>query len=248
MLKTYKADLHIHTCLSPCGDLNMTPQKIINQALYNNVDIVAICDHNSAENVQAIIKAAERKPVTVIAGLEICTKEEIHVLALFENIEAALEMQTKVYDKLHGQNDPEVFGMQVIGNEMDEVLGFNDRLLIGAVDLSVEEIVNKIHQLSGFAIASHIDRENFSVISQLGFIPETLKFDALEISPNMSIKVARNKFPEYIDVAFVQNSDAHFIEDIGKCLTEFQIEIPSFVEIKMAIKDEYGRKIQKSKF
>jgi len=245
MLKVYRADLHIHTCLSPCGDLKMTPQKIVQQAVNKKLNIIAICDHNSTENVSAVAKVAKGKNITVISGMEVCTKEEIHMLALFENIEAAFEMQAKVYDKLQGKNDPEVFGMQVIGNEFDEVLGFNERLLIGAVDMSIEEVVNGIHKLNGLAIASHIDRESYSVIGQLGFIPETLRFDALEISPNISIEEARKRFSEYQTYTFIQNSDAHVIEDIGKCTTEFLMERLSFDEIKKALRNNDGRKVMK---
>ena len=154
-------------------------------------------------------------------------------------------MQAKVYDKLQGINDPEVFGMQVIGNEFDEVLGFNERLLIGAVDMSVEEVVDRIHKLDGIAIASHIDRESYSIIGQLGFIPETLRFDALEISPSISIEEAQKKFSELEKYQFIQNSDAHFIDDVGKCTTEFLMERPSFDEIKKALRNNDGRKVMK---
>lgn len=245
MLKLYRTDLHIHTCLSPCGDLKMTPQRIINQVLKNNIDIIAICDHNSAENVPALINAAKDKNVVVLPGMEICSREEIHVLALFENLETVFEMQAKIYEKLHGKNNPDVFGLQVVGNEFDEVLGFNDKLLIGAVDLSIEEIVNRVHKLGGLAIASHIDRESYSVISQLGFIPKSLELDALEISPSITCEDARKRFPEYQNYTFIQNSDAHFLEDIGKAKTEFLIEEPTFDEMKKAFKDNDGRKIMK---
>ncbi len=245
MLKSFRADLHIHTCLSPCGDLKMTPQKIVQQAVNKKLDIIAICDHNSVENISAVTKVAVGKNITIIPGMEICTQEEIHMLALFENIEAAFEMQAKVYDKLQGKNNPEVFGMQVIGNEFDEVLGFNERLLIGAVDMSIEEVVNGIHKLNGLAIASHIDRESYSVIGQLGFIPETLRFDALEISPSISIEEAQKRFSELEKYQFIQNSDAHFIDDVGKCTTEFLMERPSFNEIKKALRNNDGRKVMK---
>jgi len=241
MLKLYKADLHIHTCLSPCGDLKMSPTKIIESVLQKNIDIIAICDHNTVENVPAVSKAAEKRNVLVIPGMEICTKEEIHILALFEKIETAFEMQAKVYDKLSGQNDPDVFGLQVIGNECDEVIGFNDKLLIGAVDMTIEEVVSRIHKLNGLAIASHIDRESYSIIGQLGFIPEQLKLDALEISPNLCIKEARKIFPDCVSYTMIQNSDAHFINDIGKGITEFKIEAPTLDEIKKAFRNEEER-------
>ncbi len=216
----------------------MSPKNIIEKVLQNKIDIIAICDHNSAENVSALIKAAEGKPISVIPGMEICTKEEIHVLSLFEKIESAFEMQAKVYEKLESENNPEVFGMQVIGNELDEVLGFNEKLLIGAVDMTIEEVVDRIHKLNGLAIASHVDREAYSIIGQLGLIPDTLKLDALEISPNVTIAEARKKFPEYGQYKFIQNSDAHFIDDVGKCVTEFQLETPTFDELRKALRIE----------
>jgi hypothetical protein len=153
-------------------------------------------------------------------------------------------MQAKVYDKLHGKNQPDVFGSQVIGNEMDEVLGFNDRLLIGAVDMTIEEIVDRIHKLNGLAIASHVDRESYSVISQLGFIPEALKFEALELSQNISYKEARSKYPGYLDYVMINNSDAHFIDDVGRRTTDFIIEQPTFNELAKALKKEDGRSVR----
>jgi PHP family Zn ribbon phosphoesterase len=243
MLKQFRADLHIHTCLSPCGDLKMTPQKIIQHALEQKLDIIAICDHNSAENLPAIIKIAGGKNISVISGMEICTKEEIHILAFFETMQQAFAIQSLVYDNLKGSNNPDIFGLQVVGNEQDEVVGFNNRLLIGAVDLSIEEIVNQIHQFNGLAIASHIDRESYSVIGHLGFIPESLKFDALEISPHLGTAEARLQFSEYKNYSFVQSSDAHFIEDVGSSVTNFLLDSPSLSEIAKAFKKEDGRKV-----
>ncbi len=243
MLKSYMADLHIHTCLSPCGSLEMTPQKIVSQALNKKLDIIGICDHNSAENLFAIMNVGEKNNLLVIPGMEICSSEEVHALALFKELESALEMQTIVYENLEGKNDPDIFGMQVIGNENDEVEGFVDKLLIGAVDLSIDELVNKIHKLGGLAVASHIDRESYSIIGQLGFIPGYLKFDALEISPNLNYDESRKQFSEYSDYSLIKNSDAHFLRDIGKCTTEFFIEQPSFEEIKKAFSRIDGRKV-----
>ncbi|MBU1298570.1 MAG: PHP domain-containing protein [Bacteroidetes bacterium] len=243
MLKLFKSDLHIHTCLSPCGDLKMSPKNIIHKALENNLDMIAICDHNSAENVQAVIKAAEGKNILVIPGIEICTKEEIHVLSLFEKMESASKLQFLIYAHIFGENNPDAFGMQIIANENDEVEKFETKLLIGAADLSIEQVVDEIHKLNGVAIASHIDRESYSVIGQLGFVPDNLNFDALEISPRISFEDARKRFPEYRNYEFIQNSDAHFIDDIGKVTTEFLLAKSSFNEIKKALKNEDGRKV-----
>ena len=237
------ADLHIHTCLSPCGDLQMTPQKIIKQALERKLDVIAICDHNSGKNLNPIIKLGSQNGLSIIPGMEICSSEEVHVLGLFNLIESALEMQNIVYENLNGENDPDIFGIQVIGNESDEVEGFENKLLIGAVDLTLEEIVNHIHQLDGIVIASHIDRESYSVIGQLGFIPDGVKFDGLEVSASLPKEKLDQLKVEFSNYQLIKNSDAHFLEDIGKCTTQFFIKEPTFDEIKKAFKKINGRKI-----
>lgn len=243
MAKKYKADLHIHTCLSPCAELKMTPKNIINKVLENKIDIIAICDHNSAKNVSALIKAAENQDILVIPGIEITTTEEVHVLALFEKIQYALEMETILYKNLTGLNDPSLFGMQVIANENDEVEGFEEKLLIGSVSLNLNETIDIIHKLNGIAIASHIDRESFSIVSQLGFIPADIALDGIELSPNVAIPKIREMLQQYQKYAIVRNSDAHFIEDIGKIYNEFLIEEKSFNEVKKALKNQDGRKL-----
>lgn len=243
MSRIIRADLHVHTCLSPCGDLRMSPKKIVAKAIYHEIDVIAICDHNSAENVPALLRAAHGTPLIVLPGMEVCTKEEVHVIALFDNVESAIALQRHVYARLYGENDPDAFGTQVVSNEDDELLGFNPRLLIGAVDISIEQIIEITHSLGGLAVASHIDRPSYSVISQLGFIPDTIKFDALEISPNLSIKEARNKFSGYSNYAFIKNSDAHFIDDFGETYSEYEVEAAALTEIAMAMRGEGGRRI-----
>jgi PHP family Zn ribbon phosphoesterase len=243
MAKIIRADLHVHTCLSPCGDLQMSPQKIVAKALYHNIDVIAISDHNTAENIPAVLRAAHGTPLIVLPGMEVCTREEVHVVALFDNVESAFELQKHVYDRLEGENIEKTFGMQVVANENDEVVGFNSKLLIGAADISIEKVINIIHSLSGLAIASHIDRQSYSVISQLGFVPITAIFDGLEISSNLSVAEARRRFPEYSDYTFVQNSDAHFLKDFGSVFSKFIIEETSFAEIVKAFRNEEGRKI-----
>ncbi len=243
MLRVFRADLHIHTCLSPCADLKMSPRNIVSKVLQDKIDIAAICDHNSAENVAAAMTVASGRNVTVLPGMEVCTREEIHVLAIFGNLESALDLQSLIYHHLPGENNPEVFGLQVVADEFDEVVEFQKRLLIGAVDLPVEEVVNEIHRLNGLAIASHIDRESYSIIGQLGFIPDELKLDALEISQNISVEEARNRFGEYQRYQLIQNSDAHFVDDVGKRSTRFLMEEPSFNELAKALRNENGRKV-----
>lgn len=243
MLRRVRADLHVHTCLSPCGDLEMSPMKIAARAHQRGIGIVAICDHNSSENVPAVMKAGARHDLVVLPGMEICTREEVHVLAIFGGLEEALAMQSIVYEHLHGGNDPAVFGLQVLANEQDEVLAFQERLLIGAVDLPLELIVNEIHRLGGLAVASHIDRDSYSVISQLGFIPGALRFDALELSAHISSQGAHERFAPYAACTFVRNSDAHFLDDVGENTCEYMLERPTFEEIRKAFRGEDGRMV-----
>ncbi|MFW6160654.1 MAG: PHP domain-containing protein, partial [Acidobacteriota bacterium] len=187
-MKSFKADLHIHTCLSPCAELSMSPRAIVERALKEELDILGICDHNSAENVPAVTDAAKSNKIFIFPGIEVTTQEEIHLLGLFDNARQAFGLQEMIYAHLPGENDEKAFGLQAVVNEKGEVLNFNPRLLIGACALTINETVDAIHSLGGLAMASHIDRGAFSIFSQLGFIPPELALDALETSPLISIK------------------------------------------------------------
>lgn len=241
MLNSFTADLHIHTCLSPCGDLLMSPKKIINRALEHRLDIIAITDHNSAENASAAIKAAAGSALVVFPGMEVCTQEEIHLLAIFENLTSVLGFQDVIQAHLQGDNKPEIFGEQIVVNENDEVEAYEKRFLLGATDLSLESVVRSVHGLDGVAIASHIDRESYSILGQLGFIPETVIFEALELSPNITNECARKRFTAYSDRTFIRNSDAHYVNEIGNNSSRFIMGNPTFIELRKALRAEDGR-------
>ncbi|MGD8537973.1 MAG: PHP-associated domain-containing protein [Candidatus Aminicenantes bacterium] len=241
MLRPFKADLHIHTCLSPCTELNMSPRGILASAKKKGIDILGICDHNSTENSPGLMKAADSMDIGVLPGMEVTSQEEVHVLALFDEIENALKLQDYVYQNLPGENDPDAFGMQVIVNEKEEVLGFSEKLLIGATTIALGDVIRSIHSLGGIAIASHIDREAYSIIGQLGFVPEDLELDALEISPRVNYEDARTAYP--YDYPITSSSDAHYPDDIGKTFTSFLLEDKTVAEIKKALKNEEGRRI-----
>ena len=243
MARDYTCDFHIHTCLSPCGDLDMHPQTLIEAALTKNLDIIAICDHNSMENAGYVMRAAAGSPITVLPGMEVTSAEEVHVVALMEDLGRAQKLQDLVYAHLNRMNDEDVFGVQAVVNEHGEVEGLNTRLLIGATSLTLKQLVEAIHDLQGLAIASHIDREAFGIIGQLGFIPEDLRFDALEISAALGISKARQRYPELADYPFITSSDAHFITDIGRSVIRLRLEAPSLAEIQSALRDENGRSI-----
>lgn len=237
------ADLHIHTCLSPCAELSMTPREIVEKAASLGINIIAICDHNSAENVSVTTDLARKKGIQVVAGMEINSSEEVHILGLFGALEDVFKMQEVIYDNLEPiENDEDAFGMQVVVNELDEVLGFNKRLLIGATCLSVNKVVDFIHAFNGLAIASHIDRDGYGIIGRLGFIPAELGFDALEISRRMDTDEARMKFSSYRYLPWISSSDAHRLEDIGKRTTSFFMRHSTFEELRLALRGVDGRK------
>ena len=241
MLRPFRADLHIHTCLSPCTELDMSPMRILTAAKKKEIDIIGICDHNSSENSLAVMNAAKKMNINVFPGMEVTSQEEVHVLALFDEIENALKLQEYVYENLPGENDEEAFGMQIIVNEKEEVLGSNNKLLIGATTIPLEKIIKTIHSLDGIAIASHIDRESFSIIAQLGFIPDNLEVDALEISPAITREEAKKRYSDNYPITC--SSDAHYPDDIGKAFTSFLLKDGTLTEIKKALKNEGGRKL-----
>lgn len=239
------ADLHIHTCLSPCASLDMTPRKIVTEACAKGLQIIAVTDHNSAENAPGVIKAAAETELYVIPGIEITTSEEVHILGLFEEVDQAFAMQRIVYDNLQtGKNDEYLFGIQVVADEFDEVESINTRLLIGATSLNLGEAVDAIHRQKGLAVAAHIDRERFSVIGQLGFIPDDLCLDAVEISKRLPINQARNRFKEYKRFAFITSSDAHDLKEIGASSIHINAVRAHISELRQALKGIGGRSIQ----
>jgi len=245
MLKKFEADLHIHSCLSPCGELEMSPSAIVKTASEMGLDIIAITDHNSAENVVAAQKAADKSGLTVLAGMEVASSEEAHILALFNDAESVMKLQARVYAYLlPGENDEKRFGEQVVVNEKEEVLSFNKRLLIAASQLTAHEIVQTVHALGGLAVASHIDKDAYSILSQLGFIPDDLKFDALEMSSLIARERAEQLFTIYKSYTWISSSDAHHIDDIGKRTTIFIMKEPTVGEMALAMRSIDGRRVE----
>jgi len=235
MIRAFRCDLHIHTCLSPCADLDMYPSALVRKAVASGLDVIAICDHNASENASAVIRAARGLRLKVFPGMEIASREEVHFLALFESMSLLQKLQEIIYSHLPGQNDEARFGCQAIVNELDEVEGFNDRLLIGATDLPLEELVGHVHSLGGIAVASHIDRESFSVISQLGFLDPLIPFDALEVSRRLGLSDAVEMYRELGKHGFLTSSDAHRIDEIGTAFTDIFMEKPTLRQLRAAL-------------
>jgi len=243
-LRAITADLHVHSCLSPCATLDMTPMKIVAQAQLMKLAMIAVTDHNSAENIGAVIGAARDTDLVVIPGMEITTAEEAHILGLFESLSGALAMQELVYARLQpGENDEDLFGLQVVANEFDEVESMNNRLLLGATSLSVDEVVAAIIEYGGLAVAAHIDRDSFSLISQLGFIPHDLELAGVGISRRYTLPEARERFPEYSKYTFLSTSDAHDLNQLGCNAATLRMEKPVFAEMKSALAGIDGREV-----
>ncbi len=245
-LRRFKADLHVHTCLSPCSGLDMSPREVVSVAIRKGIDLIGVCDHNSAENVIAVKKAGLRNGLVVLGGMEVTSSEEAHLLVFFDDDDELLDFQEFIYQHLAGKNDGHSFGLQVIADDEDGVTGFCERLLIGATSLSAEAIVAKARAAKGdsLVIAAHVDREAFSIIGQLGFIPDTLVLDAVEVSANSNIAEARKRFPDCSKYPVVTSSDAHCPGDMGRRCTSFLLEAGTVAEIKKALAGKDGRKAE----
>lgn len=225
-----KTDVHLHTCLSPCAEITQSPKRVVERAYEKGLNLIFITDHNTAANAKAAMITSEKyEGLRIYPGMEITTREEVHVLSLFEKIEDAVKMQEKISLYLPDAFYEKEIKEQIIANENDEVEGYYGKSLFSAVDLSINEIIEMIHENTGIAIAAHIDRPSFSVISQLGFIPDDCRFDALEISPNMSMEEAGKYFGEYLGkYRFIKGSDSHSLNTVGSVFTEFEGEDNSF--------------------
>jgi PHP family Zn ribbon phosphoesterase len=244
-LRRIKADLHVHTCLSPCSGLDMSPREVVSAALGKGLDLIGICDHNSAANVLAVKKAGLRNGLIVLGGMEVTSSEEAHILAFFDDDDDLLKFQDFIDRHLEGTNDEHAFGQQVIADDEDGVVGFCDRLLIGATSLPAAAIVEaaRAGQGESLVIAAHVDRGSFSIIGQLGFVPPQLALDALEVSAHMTVSEAIRRFPDCGQYPIITSSDAHGLEDIGKQVTIFTVEDGTVAEIKKALAGRNGRKV-----
>ncbi len=243
-MRIFRADLHLHTCLSPCAGYDVSPWAVVKRAADLGLDLIAICDHNSAENAAAALEAARRlgeRAPCVLPGLEVTSAEEVHLLTIFEGLSGALTMQAMVYDHLlGGENDPGLFGDQIVANVDDEVEEFNTRLLIGSTDLTVESVVERTHFLDGRVIAAHVDREAYSLLGQLGIIPPGLKLDAVEVSRRAEPQQVR-RWEEDTGLAVLVSSDAHSLDQVGAVWSEIVGEQPSWEDFCLALKGKDGR-------
>jgi 3',5'-nucleoside bisphosphate phosphatase len=244
----FKADLHVHTVLSPCGDLEMSPVNIVEEAARKHIDILGITDHNSTKHGALIKQLAEKKGIFVLCGAEVTTKEDVHCLTFFETIEALADFQVFLDVHLKGvKNKPGIFGYQVVVDEHDNIIEEVDTLLISALDQTIDQVEQKVHKLGGLFIPAHIDRPAYGLIGQLGFVPPDIAADAFEISGYTNRKEMINKYKYLAGYTFIKNSDAHTPEQIGRRYNLLEMEEMSFKEVAMALKGLEGRKVKSEK-
>lgn len=219
-------DFHIHSCLSPCADMDMTPHSIAGMSYINGLNAIAVADHNTARNVRAVTNAAQQYGITVVPAIEAESAESIHLLCLFPSVEAAEDMGELLEKNLPPiKNRPDIFGEQVIMNECDEKQGEIDVLLINATMLSVEEIKTETEKRGGVCIAAHIDREKNGIVAILGCVPKDLSFRALELSKNAT------DFEKDAQYKYISDSDAHNLTDIAEKSSFLEVEEITIGEI-----------------
>lgn len=233
-------DLHIHSALSPCGGDEMAPPAVLLTAERRALTTIGVVDHSSAGNATAFLTATQAFAVQVLVGLEIESAEGVHLLALFDNPQAASSMEALVSaHQPRACNRPDVVGAQRLLDEYGEVRGEEQRLLIAAVDLTVEHIVGATHDRDGLSLAAHIDRRSNGLLPTLGFIPPRLEVDFFEISRHLSREEACHRWPELVGRPLIQGSDAHYLHEIGRASTS----VPDSLARPLTSLREWGRQL-----
>jgi PHP family Zn ribbon phosphoesterase len=241
MMCFFLADLHVHTVLSACAETEMLPELIVGRAQELGLGLLAVTDHNSAENAAAVVTAAQGTGIAVLPGMELQTREEVHLLCLFDTLEQVALWQEEVYAHLPPlKNKEDVFGAQVILDAAGEPLGYNERLLLTATAFSLEEAVQKVRALNGICIPAHVDRPAYSVIANLGFIPPGLGIAGVEISHLIGPAEARARFPQLARYGLMASGDAHRLQDMAR-RTTLKMESPTVAELALALVGEGER-------
>lgn len=221
-MNPYFYDLHIHSCLSPCGDDDMTPANIVGMAAVKGLDVIALTDHNSCRNCPAAVYHGENYGVTVIPGMELTTMEEVHVICLFSELSDALAFDRYVYEHLIPvPNREDIFGKQQIMNKEDIVTGTIEHLLINATSITFDEAFPLVASFHGIAYPAHVDKSSTSVISNLGFIPPGSSFTCAEFHSFDNLHALRREHPYFNQCKVICCSDAHYLGDIHE--PEYQI-------------------------
>ncbi len=243
-MKTYTAELHVHTVVSPCAAVEMIPPLIVDEALSRGINLIAITDHNTTANVAAVQEAARETGLAVLPGMELQTKEEIHLLCLFDTLEQAEAWQAHVDIHLPDRpNNIDYFGEQFVVDAAGDFIRREPRLLITSANLSLENAVAGVHRLGGLAIPAHVNRKAFSLFANLGFLPPDVPVDGLEISRHITPDEARRQFPQLQHYPLIQSGDVHFLHEFLGA-NRFTIARPTIAELKLALQGQAGRRLE----
>jgi PHP family Zn ribbon phosphoesterase len=242
-MKTFRADLHVHTVLSPCAEVEMIPPLIVQAALDRRIDIIAITDHNASANVRAVQKAADGTGLTVLPGMEVQSREDVHLLCLFASLSDLEAWQHKIDLALPDELNPaEHLGEQFVVDEHGEFIRSEKRLLLTATKFSIEEIIQQVTILGGLVIPAHVNRTAYGLFPTLGFLAQGWDFPALEISRHITPEVLHQQFPSSVRLPLIQNGDVHRLDEfLGT--TFLEIETPTLTEIRKAFQGEQQRKV-----
>ncbi len=245
-MRWWRADLHLHSALSPCGSLELSPRRIVAEARRAGLDLIAVCDHNAAENGRYVRRLAAGEPA-VLMGMEIQAAEEVEVLAYFADEESALELQAELHAALPDVPcPPELFGDQVVVDEGGEIVRRVDRLLLSPVAWPLAEVVRRAELRGGWAVPAHVDRVPGGLLGTLGLFPEGPWPQAVEIAPWTPLEAARARWPELRDRAILRGSDAHYPSEIGRAWTDFYLAEPTLEEVRAAVRGQGGRTLRPS--
>ena len=212
---TLPYDLHLHSCLSPCCDADMTPGNIVGMAALAGLRVAALSDHNTCQNCPPFLQHAKKAGLIALPACELTTREEVHILCLFAALDAAMAFSGYLYGRLPDiLNDTEIYGAQILIGDDDRPRGLEPRLLLSAADIGVYEISKLMRSYGGLAVPAHIDRPSFSLLSNLGFYDPAMDFPVMELSQNADETVLRLAHPELNGVRFIRSSDAHTLAGI----------------------------------
>ena len=244
-MNRYYYDLHVHSCLSPCGDEDQTPANIAGMATLCGLNIVALTDHNTTKNCPAFFAAAKKYGIIPVAGMELTTSEDIHVVCLFETLEDAMRFDEFVASRRAGvKNRPEIFGRQPVVDENDEILYEEDELLLYATAISIDEVPSAVREFGGVCYPAHIDRDANGIIAVLGDIPPDHEFDYFELHSGERI----DEFSEKYGIAkerFIISSDAHYLTDLRD--KEFYFELDDEPYSSARVRSELFKVLRRSK-
>ncbi len=244
-MRFYKADLHLHTVLSPCGDLEMAPGALIAKAAEAGLEIIAITDHNSLKNCEAYIMVGEKAGIKVLAGVEVQTAEEIHLIGLFPSLEIGMQFDEQIYQSLLPiENNPDFFGDQVIIDSEENIIGIEDRALINSSMWSFDEAVENIRSFGGVCFPAHVDATTYSLLGQLGFVPPNLNFRTLGISAKCKTDRLFESYPFTKEYQLIRNSDSHYLNQVGIGYNYLYLDSPTFEEVSQAINQVNARYIK----